>query len=218
MISRGDTIIFDLDGTLIQSTDFDDAYFKEAITEITGIKQFRKDWNDYTNVTDSGLLKEIFSDAEVEFDHVIESEIKDIFFRKMKTLFASGYQIEPILGAREMLEKLCAADIPYGIATGGWGCTAKLKMKAAGLPTPQYIASSDNAAERSKIMLECLEKMKPNENPVYFGDGEWDACATAELGWRFVGVGPRLKTKTQFWIENFQDPLILKALGAFSHT
>lgn len=45
------------------------------------------------------------------------------------------------------------------------------------------------------------------ERPVvYFGDGPWDAQATASPGWRFIGVGPRLYGKCDNWIADFLDP------------
>ena len=38
---------------------------------------------------------------------------------------------------------------------------------------------------------------------MYVGDGEWDLEAAAKLRWGFIGIGDRLKGKTDVWIEDF---------------
>ena len=40
---------------------------------------------------------------------------------------------------------------------------------------------------------------------VYIGDAEWDMQATHKLGWYFIGIGPRLKGKCEFWVEDFSS-------------
>ncbi len=212
MISSDDLLIFDLDGTLLQSTDFDDTFYKEAVTEITGVTHFRKDWNEYTHVTDSGLLREILSDAGMKFQPAIETDVKASFFSKVKTLVANGYEVKCLRGVEEMLSNITQSGARFGIATGGWECTARLKIEASGLPLPEYISSSDDAISRKDIMLHCLNQIGGSGVPVYFGDGEWDVRAAAELGWRFVGVGPSIKTKAPLWIEDFNKVNFVSAL------
>ena len=70
----------------------------------------------------------------------------------------------------------------------------------------------DDAISREDIMLHCLNQIGGSGVPVYFGDGEWDVRAAAELGWRFVGVGPRLTTKAPLWIEDFNKVNFVSAL------
>lgn len=54
------------------------------------------------------------------------------------------------------------------------------------------LSSCDDALDRVAIMTGCLARLGgDNERVVYFGDGPWGMTATASLGWRFVGVGPR---------------------------
>ena len=51
--------MFDIDGTLIQSCEYDEECFVKAIETALGISQINKDWGVYRNVTDTGILQEI---------------------------------------------------------------------------------------------------------------------------------------------------------------
>jgi FMN phosphatase YigB (HAD superfamily) len=54
--------------------------------------------------------------------------------------------------------------------------------------------------------------LQATRDTVYFGDGEWDLAAARALGWRFVGVGSRLKGKCPDWIADFSS-LTPKRIG-----
>jgi beta-phosphoglucomutase-like phosphatase (HAD superfamily) len=54
--------IFDIDGTLVISTYIDGKLYKEAVRDYFPDIIFRKDWGKYNNVTDEGILYEIFLD------------------------------------------------------------------------------------------------------------------------------------------------------------
>jgi FMN phosphatase YigB (HAD superfamily) len=55
------------------------------------------------------------------------------------------------------------------------------------------------------IVQRCRTSLRPTEETVYFGDGEWDPAAARALGWRFVGVGNRPKGKCPDWISDFSS-------------
>jgi len=92
--------------------------------------------------------------------------------------------------------------VKLGIATGGWGHTARLKLASAGLPVndiPMY--SSDDADTRTQIMLQVKEKLGTDVKKfLYIGDAVWDLMAAEKLGWEFIGVGDRLKNKCKFLV------------------
>lgn len=48
-------VMFDIDGTLLDSTEFDGRIYAEVIHEVLGIVVDR-DWSTYPHVTDGGLL------------------------------------------------------------------------------------------------------------------------------------------------------------------
>lgn len=60
--------------------------------------------------------------------------------------------------------------------------------------------------ERIAIMQKCLHALGNSfQRIVYAGDAEWDVRATRELGWHFIGVGPRLKGKCEYWVEDLSN-------------
>ena len=66
--------------------------------------------------------------------------------------------------------------------------------------------SSDDSDERVEIMKKCLSALGDRfHRVVYIGDAVWDIQATKKLGWHFIGVGPRLKGKCEFWVEDYSN-------------
>ena len=57
-------VMFDIDGTLVDSSSFEDACYSKAVQEF--IKHpIDTDWSKYINVTDSGILDEIIDRENV---------------------------------------------------------------------------------------------------------------------------------------------------------
>ena len=212
MISSSDTLIFDLDGTLVQSVEFDDALYQEAIVEVIGRRDFDTRWESYPNVTDAGLLTEILTRLGVTDAQQIINDVRGAFYSKIRTYLESGADCHPMPGAKEAILALQSAGRRFGIATGGWGDTARMKLEYAGLDPPDVLASSDDAISRTAIMQHCLRQLNVDDgSAVYFGDAPWDVKATAALGWRFIGVGAQLQDSCDVWISDFSDPRWLEA-------
>lgn len=53
-------VMFDIDGTLVESYDFDASCFVQAVQNVLDIC-IDTDWSKYVHVTDSGILDEIIS-------------------------------------------------------------------------------------------------------------------------------------------------------------
>ena len=53
-------LIFDIDGTILDSVNADDKCFIQTFKDLYQIDLTNADWNDFTNVTDTGLTNEIF--------------------------------------------------------------------------------------------------------------------------------------------------------------
>ena len=49
-------VIFDIDGTLVQSVEVDESLYVKAIRSVLGQIEFRSNWADYEFVTDTGIL------------------------------------------------------------------------------------------------------------------------------------------------------------------
>ena len=58
-------VIFDIDGTLINSASIDDALYREAVRRVLGEVQLRPSLHAYDYVTDTGILYQIVADNEI---------------------------------------------------------------------------------------------------------------------------------------------------------
>lgn len=200
-------IIFDLDGTLVDSFDLDEQLYRKAVlSEVPGVR-FRKSVYDYHYSTDSGILAEILKELDLPVREYHDS-VRRRFGKLFKNHLQSGNNCKPIPGAAALLNKLrLIPNIQIGIATGGWGHTARMKLEAAGLSDLNVpMASGDDAHSRTEIMQICASRMESSiSNFVYVGDAEWDLRAANELGWEFIGVGTRLEGKCDIWVPDLRN-------------
>jgi len=191
-------VIFDVDGTLVQSIRVDDRCFTQAVTDVLGVREISTDWASYKYQTDSGLIYEIGSNesgspptdeiteqVRRRFLHLLEQETRKTEFRLLETPGAQN-----LLGILNQHESWCPA-----IATGGWEEPAKLKLRHAGVSVEGIpFASSDDAMARENIIEFSIERAKEHygrnafDSVVYVGDAEWDMIAARKLGIGFVGV------------------------------
>jgi len=205
--------IFDIDGTLVESFGFDDACYISAIREVLGEVHIHNDWSKYKNVTDTGSLRQIMEENNIQEKAQIK-EVRTKFGELIRQYLQNGGKCRPKEGAIHLIDKLLTSDgYEVGFATGGWEHTAKMKLQHAGFNLKNTVlTSSDDGEERVAIMKKCLHALKKScfHRVVYVGDAQWDRQATQELGWHFIGVGTRLKGKCEFWVEDFssQDTFI----------
>lgn len=187
--------MFDIDGTLVQSCDFDSGCFIDAVKTNTGI-EINSNWSRYTHVTDSGILNEVIaSSAILEKEHVY-TEVKNTFIENIERHIRQN-PVKEIQGASSFIAKLNSRkDIVISFATGGWLESAQLKLKSVGINfTNIPIASSDDHYKRTEIMkVACKMASKNRDLPcTYFGDESWDKKACEELNINFVLVGNKIK-------------------------
>ena len=182
-------IMFDIDGTLVQSFEFDELLFVEAVKAVTGLK-INDDWENYPNVTDAGLIRTFCEQTgkQNEFEQ-LHDQIKTCFVKKIDRHLKQN-QVKQTAGASEFLSML-RRDPKYhiSIATGGWGETARLKLNSAGIDIDGIpLRSSNDDYRRTHIMQQAAVVA----NTIYFGDGSWDKKACQILGYDFIAVGPRI--------------------------
>jgi beta-phosphoglucomutase-like phosphatase (HAD superfamily) len=207
--------MFDIDGTLVESYDFDSTCFAEAIKDVLGIT-INSDWARYQHVTDSGILNQIID--ELFLDHSrkeIELSVKANFLVRIKK-HVSRNTILPVDGAAEFLSELGRRkDVALAFATGSWLESARVKLDAAGIYLPDIpIASASDHSSRVEIMKCAQNKTGCSQykSITYFGDGPWDLRASLDLGYNFVLVGNRIDYHQS--INNFRNiDLALNYIG-----
>ena len=188
-------VLFDIDGTLIQSADVDDQLYRRSVTAVLGPVRFRDNLADYDLVTDSGILAQVLEDNALSELPDPTTSIQSHFVNLLERHIARHGPFAEVPGARDIVAALHAsADHHVAFATGGWRCSALLKLKTAGFETSGIpIATSDDDRDRSRIMLHALAQLGTDfESITYYGDGTWDRDACDALGWRFIAVGSAL--------------------------
>ncbi len=188
-------VIFDIDGTLLQSASVDDELYRASVTAVLGPVRFRPSLSDYDFVTDSGILSQVVDDNSLQSNQEQTSGVKARFVKALTSHIRENGPFREVPGARKMLERFRAsANHSVAIATGGWLDTARLKLQSAEIDLTRLpLATSDDSFERTEIMKHALSRLGSGFSSItYYGDGPWDRDACVALGWEFVAVGAAL--------------------------
>lgn len=198
------SVIFDIDGTLVDSFGFDETLYMASVRDLLGDVRMRTNWVDYEHVTDAGIALQICKDNGLETANSIQ-DLRTRFGENVTKYLRATGPCAAIPGALTLWNMLRdRADVQVGIATGGWGHTARMKLEYAGFDcTDVPLASSDDGHVRIAIMARCRALLPPTASTIYIGDGEWDQAAAEQLGWGFIGVGNRLRGKCSSWTPDF---------------
>ncbi|HVS24240.1 MAG TPA: HAD family hydrolase, partial [Gammaproteobacteria bacterium] len=150
-------VMFDIDGTLVDSMGFDtDLYVRAVRAELGDDVEIDETWRSYRNATDSGILDEIL--AQRGFGRPadeIRQRVQRRFVELVGAYLARNSQsVREIPGALALIETLLAMPgVRVAIASGGWAETALMKLRAAGFPIDRLaVATSSDARERTRIM------------------------------------------------------------------
>ena len=172
-------VIFDVDGTLTDTSGVDDECYIDTIRELYGESAVPKRWDTCPEVTDSEQM--------VQFQSAFLG-------RLVQQLRIYPERFGEIPGAAFLLKILGKKQIRYGAATGGWGESSTLKLNAADLPLAGPIASADDRTSRIEIFALARRRLDERDGVtsshiILVGDGVWDFKTARDLGWRFIGIG-----------------------------
>ena len=198
-------IMFDLDGTLVDSNRVDSECYLQALVDVFGfdLNTIDRDWGNYPHITDAGILRTL---CQVELGrNPTYQEIGDYQDRFLELLvIACGkHPLRSIAGAKEILDRLSLEpNYAIAMATGAWKQTADYKLQVAGLDgiiTP--IACSNDAHARVEIMKCAYQRsiefyqQSLFTSITYIGDGIWDGIASKHLNYQFIGIGTGKRAK-----------------------
>lgn len=182
--------IFDLDGTLLRSSELDDDCYTRAMRSVYGdIFPPEINYGAEPEFTDEALARSVPArfGASVS-DETLRAHHDAFILALREEARRSPERCPQITGAAEMLLALRDAGWAVGIATGSWRQSAEIKIRTAGLPVSHVtvITSSDHA-QRTGMIRRAIAALGETDT-VYIGDGPWDGRAAAEVGAGFVGV------------------------------
>jgi len=191
-------VIFDIDGTLTQTSRVDEICFVRAFADTHGIDVIADHWINCPHVSDSGVTQHLFQHHFARDPHDHESSaIK----QRLVDLLEEHHQIDQsyfaeIPRAAETFNHLVERrGWVKALATGCWQPSAEMKLRAASINyhgVPGGFAEDGVAREsivgaaisRSRASYECDNF----DRIVSVGDGVWDVRTAARLGLAFVGV------------------------------
>lgn len=191
-------VIFDLDGTLMQTTEIDAVCYLRALADEAGIERLNQHWSDYHHVTDSGITEQIFREQlgrSPSPDEVARLQ------RRLVTLLESAFSEVPgsftaVAGAAQALRVLEEqGDWAVAIATGSWRVSALTKLGLAEISIADLPAAfADDAHARAAIVSAAQARAQTRHGVdgfarvVCVGDAVWDVRTARDIGAAFVGV------------------------------
>jgi phosphoglycolate phosphatase-like HAD superfamily hydrolase len=190
--------IFDVDGTLLDNMEIEDACYSAALREVLDLPSLDTDWTHYEHVSDAAIAMEAYrrhygsEPAATQLDATISR-----FVRLLDEAHRAGAGvIKPVPGAVELFGALLRHGWAVAIATGAWRRASELKLAAGGVRHAGVpMATSEDGPARASIVsaararAEQLHGVDRFDRVVSIGDGLWDVLAARELGLPFVGAG-----------------------------
>jgi beta-phosphoglucomutase-like phosphatase (HAD superfamily) len=186
--------VFDIDGTLTQTSNQYDEYYAQAVEETIGVSISRS-WSDYVHSTDSGIMHEACirgTGFPPRADQIAAAQER--YLSKLRVIFAGG---EPVPGACALIEALASCPLwTVALATGNWAVAARFKLDRAGIKAEAIpLATADDAFDRKEIIRLAISRTAEHlglnrfDRAVYLGDAVWDTAAAHDLGLAFVRRG-----------------------------
>jgi phosphoglycolate phosphatase-like HAD superfamily hydrolase len=189
-------VMFDIDGTLTETTKVDEECFVRSFKEVFGFADIDTDWSHHPRTTDSGIFHDVFTSRIGRTPTAQEVSRFCHHFIQLLAAASSQSPFAPVAGADRLLSRLAqGGSHRVSLATGGWRDSARLKMASAGMCFDDHpAASADDALDRESIIR--LSRQRAVERygesftcTVYVGDGVWDARACRSVGIPFIGIG-----------------------------
>ncbi len=191
-------VIFDIDGTLTQTSRVDEICFVRAFTDAHGISVISDHWINCPHVSDSGVTAHLFQhrfgrDPHEDESHAIKQRLVDLLEEHHR--IDQSYFAE-ISGAAETFNRrVQSRGWVRAIATGCWQPSAEMKLRAANINYDGVPGGfAEDGVAREAIVNAAISRSRARyqrenfDRVVSVGDGVWDVRTAARLGLAFVGV------------------------------
>ncbi|EDP98184.1 HAD hydrolase-like protein [Kordia algicida OT-1] len=198
MMKKENLLVFDIDGTLLDSENIHQKGFVNALQKI-GVEFVNTNWESYTHLTDSFIAKENYErDVNCAFSKELLTRFEAEFLKEIQNC-----NVTEIAGANAFLQKIIK-ETNYAVcfATGSMVLPAKLKLERAGIVYDQaLLEASNDYFTREAIVNSAIAKAKNYFNVTHFkriislGDGIWDVKTAQNLGIEFIGIGAQNREK-----------------------
>lgn len=180
--------LFDLDGTLVDSVYQNVMSWKEAL-DSEGIEL--SIWRIHRKIGMSGGLftNQLLRETGLPIDEELLERLKSKHAAAYRDLSRS---VCPLPGARELLDWLTHAGIPWAIATSGRMQTAGVNLEKLGVDPARVPVVTRDQVRHAKpdpdLFAAAAERLgAPIESAVVVGDSIWDMLAASRC--RALGVG-----------------------------
>ena len=179
--------VFDLDGTLVDSVYQHVLAWREAL-EREGI--LLAVWRIHRRIGMSGglFVNALLRETGLPVTAEQTSRLRDGHAEAYARLVG---QVRPLPGARELLDHLTRAGVPWAIATSGWPESARLGLEMLGVGGEVPVITRDlvrHAKPDPDLFLAAAIRLGvPIENSLVVGDSVWDLLAARRA--RALGVG-----------------------------
>jgi HAD superfamily hydrolase (TIGR01509 family) len=181
-------LLFDLDGTLIDSVYQHVLAWHEALEEL-GLSLAV--WRIHRRIGMSGGLLVQALGREIG-QRITPEQAKEL--QKKHAAAYEHYQaaIQPLPGARELLRQLGRAKVPYAIATSGRPEDARSALEKLGI-APEIPVITRQEVQRAKpdpdLFLAAAQRLNvPVARAMVVGDSVWDLLAARRAGCLGIGL------------------------------
>ncbi|HLF76695.1 MAG TPA: HAD family hydrolase [Dehalococcoidia bacterium] len=180
-------LVFDLDGTLI------DSVYQHVITWSAALQQLGVNlsvWRIHRRIGMSGglIAHALLREAGRDLDDEVLRQLRDTH---TALYLASAEAIRPLPGARQLLEHLTKAGVPWAIASSGRRSTVQPMLNLLGVDEDTPVVTHDevtHAKPDPDLFLEAARRLGSTaENLIIVGDSVWDLLAARRA--QALGIG-----------------------------
>jgi phosphoglycolate phosphatase-like HAD superfamily hydrolase len=210
-------IIFDIDGTLLDSMNIDSECYIKSLKNEFGITNINDDWTIYKNASDSGIFEEIYNEYYKTSPNPDDYKKHENGFFKIydEKLSNNIYSFSEIPGAKNIISTINSLPNNFiSFATGSYKKTALLKLKHFNISENDFpLSTANDAKAREEIINLSIKKAKrvysinKFDKVISIGDEIWDLKTAINLSLPFIGIGINRFNKLSncLALDNFKD-------------